>query len=56
MKETLDRAALRKLTARDLAAIGVKIVEVNDEIVVRAAGDDLDKLVDALMADGGVDR
>ncbi len=53
VKETLDRTAVRKLTARELAAIGVRIVEVDDEVVVRAAGDDLDKLVDALMADGG---
>ena len=51
VKESLDKGALRKLGARELASIGVKVVEVDDEVVVAPAPDDLDKLVDALLAD-----
>ena len=51
VKESLDRAALRRLDGRQLAAIGVSVVEADDEIVLAVAGSDLDKLVDALMAD-----
>ena len=52
VKESLDRGALKRLDARDLAAIGVRVVEVDDEIVIAAAANDLDKLVDALLEDG----
>ena len=51
VKESLDRAALGKLDARDLAKIGVVIERVDDEIVIATATSDLDKLVDALLAD-----
>ena len=52
IKERLDLGALRKLDGRELAAIGARIVDVDDEIVIAAAADDLDKLVDALLEDG----
>ena len=51
-RESLDRAALRRLDAVELAAIGVELVAVDDEIVLGASGDDLDRMVDALLADG----
>ena len=51
VKESLDKTALRKLGGRELAAIGVRVAEVDDEVVVAGAPDDLDKLVDALLAD-----
>lgn len=50
--ESVDKAALKRLDTRSLARIGVTLVAVDDEIVVAAAASDLDKLVDALMADG----
>jgi len=52
IKERLDLGALKKLNGPELATIGARIVDVDDEIVIAAAADDLDKLVDALLADG----
>ena len=51
VKETIDKNAARKLGGNVLAAAGISIIEVGDEAVVAAAPDDLDKLVDALLAD-----
>ena len=48
----LDKSALRKLDARTLATLGARMVAVDDEIVIKAAKGDLDKLVDALLSDG----
>ncbi len=50
-RETLDRKALRKLPAADLARIGVTIGDPTDEVVIAAAESDVDKLVDALLDD-----
>ena len=51
VRENLDRAALKRLDAKILAAIGVSVAAVDDEIVIAAAGADLDKLVDAMLAE-----
>ena len=51
VRESLDKAAARKVDAKTLAAVGVAIVDVDDEIVIRGAGGDIDKLVAALMDD-----
>lgn len=51
VKESLDRAALKRLDARELASIGVAVVEADDEIVIAAASTDLDKLIEVLLAD-----
>lgn len=51
-RETLRRSALKTLDAKALARIGVTVVDVDDEVVIAAAADDLDRLVDVLMADG----
>lgn len=51
VRENLDRAALRRLDSRTLAAIGVSIADVEDEIVIAAAGADIDRLVDAMLAE-----
>ena len=51
VKESLDRTALGKLDARTLASLGVVVAKVDDEIVIATARSDLDKLVDALLAD-----
>lgn len=51
VRESLDRGALKHLDARELAKIGVAVVEADDEIVIATAPSDLDKLVDALLAD-----
>ena len=51
VKESLDRAALKRLDARELASIGVTVVETDDEVVVAAVATDLDKLADALFDD-----
>ena len=51
-KESVDRAALKKLDARDLARIGVTLVQSDDEVVIAVAKTDaLDRLVEALFAD-----
>lgn len=49
VKESLDRAAVRKLDARSMAAIGVSIADVDDEIVIATASDDIDRLVEAML-------
>ena len=51
VKESIDRAALKRLTVRELAQIGVSLIEPDDEVVIATAPSDLDKLVDALLAD-----
>ena len=51
-KVTVDKAALKNLTVKQLAAIGVTLTEDADEIVIRAAQTDLDRLVAVLFADG----
>ena len=51
VKESLDKPALLKLDSKQLACIGVSVTAVDDEIVIKAANTDLDKLVDALLAD-----
>ena len=49
VRESLDRAALRRLDSQTLASIGVSIAHVEDEIVIAAAGADIDRLVDAML-------
>ena len=51
IKETLDRAALRKLPAGELAQIGVTIEKATDDVVIAAASSDLDRVVAALLDD-----
>lgn len=51
VKESLSRAALKGLDARELAKIGVAAVDTDDEIVIDTPPSDLDKQVDALLAD-----
>ena len=51
VKETLDRSALRKLPAGELAQIGVTIEKATDDVVVAAASSDLDRVVAALLDD-----
>ena len=51
IKESLNKDAVRRLDGRQLAAVGVVIYDVEDEIVIRTAPDDLDRLVDTLLAD-----
>lgn len=52
IKESLNRPALKNLDSKMLAKVGVTVAEVDDEVVIQAASSDLDKLVDALLADG----
>ncbi len=52
VRESLNLGALRRLGGRELASVGVRIVDVDDEVVIATAPDDLDKLVDALLEDG----
>ena len=56
VKEAIDRAALKHLKARELAQIGVALVEPDDEVVIATAPSDLDKLVDALLADDDLEE
>ena len=49
VKETVDRTALRKLAAGDLARLGLSIGNPVDEVTIGAASSDIDKLVKALL-------
>ena len=51
VKETLDRAALRKLPAGELAQLGITIAKASDEVTIVAAQGDLDRVVAALLDD-----
>ena len=51
VKETLDRVALRKLPAAELAQIGVTMEKATDEVTIAAASGDLDRVVAALLDD-----
>ena len=51
VRETLDRAALRKLPAAELAQIGITIERATDEVTIAAGRDDLDRVVAALLDD-----
>ena len=48
VKETLDRKALRKLTAGELAKIGVAIDRTTDAVTITRPASDLEKFIDAL--------
>ena len=52
-RETLDKSALANMAAADLAKIGVTVTEAGDEVTIRAAKADIDKLVAALLDDAG---
>ena len=51
VRKSLDKAALRKVDVRTLAAIGIAISDTEDAVVIKAASGDLDKLVAALLDD-----
>ena len=53
VRVAISKPALRKLAAKDMAAVGVSIVEVADEPVITMPGDGLDKSVAGLLADHG---
>jgi len=52
-RDSINRVALKNLDGKQLAKIGLVIAEVDDEVVVAAASSDLDRLVDALLAEDG---
>ena len=49
--ETVVKAALKNLSVRECASIGVVLEEDQDELVIRMSSDDVDKLVATLLAD-----
>ncbi len=51
VKQELNKAGLLTLTAQELAALGVAVVDTDDKVVVQAAAGELDALVEALLAD-----
>ena len=51
VKETLDKKALRKMTAGDLAKLGISIDAPTDAVVIDVAESDVDKLIAALTED-----
>ena len=51
VRETLDRSALRKLAAGELAQLGVTIAKATDDVVIVAGRGDLDRVVAALLDD-----
>ncbi len=54
-KRSIDKTAVRKLDAEDLARIGVVISGGEDEVVIAVAAGTLDKLVAALAVDALAD-
>lgn len=55
-EETLVKKALANLAAADLKRIGVNVIEAGDQVVVKVADSDIEKLVDALFKDEEVKR
>ncbi len=51
VEESVRKNAVIGLDAKQLAAIGVSLVDAGDELVLKAADTDLDKLIKALSAD-----
>ena len=49
--ESLDRKALRRLSAAELAQIGITIERARDEVTIATASSDLDRIVAALLDD-----
>ena len=50
-KTSLDKAALAKLPVKDLAKVGATLAESTDEAFLTAPKSNLDKLVEAFLAD-----
>ncbi len=48
-RKELVKTALLTLPAKELAALGVAVVDTEDRVVAQAAADDVDRLVDALL-------
>ena len=51
VRETLDRQALRRLTAAELAQIGVTVEKATDEVTIATARSELDGILVALLDD-----
>ena len=51
IRESLHSESLRKMSARELAAIGVAVEAIDDEIVVSHPADLIDQLVDVLIGE-----
>lgn len=49
VKKELNKSALAQLQVHELAALGVSLVQPDDQIVISAASSDLDKLVAAML-------
>jgi len=52
-KETLDKTALRKLSAGDLAKLGLSVGDPTNQVTITVPKTDIDAIVDALMRDAG---
>lgn len=51
VRESVVKTALAKLSASELRKIGCEIVETGDQVVIRSTASDIDKFVDALLAE-----
>ena len=51
VSESLDRKALRRLSATERAQIGITIERARDEVTIATASSDLDRIVAALLDD-----
>lgn len=54
--ENVSSAALKTLSARELARIGVVLGRDTDEVTIRSATGELEKLIDALLDEGREDE
>lgn len=55
-EETVVKKALANLTAVDLKRIGVNVIEAGDQVVVKVADSEIEKMVDALFKDEEIKR
>ncbi len=50
------KKALEQLSAGDLKKIGVTVNETSDHVVIKSTDDEIDKFVDALLKEEGLDK
>ncbi len=55
-EETVVKKALANLAAADLKKIGVNVIEAGDQVVVKVADSEIEKMVDALFKDEEIAR
>lgn len=53
VRESLHKPAVYDLMPRDMARLGIRLTADEDQVIVKALDGDVDKIVDAMLADVG---